>query len=213
MDRLKSILSIIGLGKPASQAFRVYRQWRSRYKWEELKASRCVWLELGSGAKEGRNGWTTVDLSGADILHDLRKGIPLPNESVDRIYTSHTFEHIPYKELIVFINECHRVLKVGGELSVSVPNAYLYIKAYIEGKNCVSQESAYQPALVDTNSLMDQINYIAYMDGQHHYMFDEQNLINTIRKAPFSSVIKRGFDSSVDLESRDFESIYASAIK
>ncbi len=60
---------------------------------------------------------------------------------------------------------------------------------------------------------MDQVNYIAYMNDQHKYMFDSENLLNTIRKSPFSSVRLREFDDAIDMLSRDFESIYASAIK
>jgi ribosome modulation factor len=44
-------------------------------------------------------------------------------------------------------------------------------------------------------------------------MFDAENLVNTLKKAPFNRVTLRGFDSGIDLKSRDFESIYASAIK
>lgn len=182
-------------------------------KWRALSNSHLVLLELGSGAKKGVNGWTTVDLNGADIIHDLRNGIPLPESSVDKIYTSHMFEHIPYNNLVPFINECYRVLKPGGELSVSVPNAGLYIKAYYERRTFREKGKDYIPAIVDTGSFLDQVNYIAYMDGLHHYMFDEENLINTIKKAPFKSVTSRKFDADIDLEARNYESIYASAIK
>ena len=185
----------------------------SHPKWRDLRRQERVLLELGSGRKSGENGWTTVDLSGSDIFHDLRKGIPLPLGSVDRIYTSHMFEHIPYKELVVFINECFRVLKPGGELSVCVPDAGRYIRAYVEGMRFRPQGDGYIPAIVDTDSLIDQVNYIAYMDQQHKYMFDSENLINTLKKAPFRKVVLREFDEGLDLKSRDFESIYASAIK
>ena len=110
---------------------KLYRHQQSRRKWVKLMDFDRIWMELGSGPKKGTKGWTTVDINGADINYDLRKGIPLPDESVDRIYTSHMLEHLPYKELLDFINECYRVLRVGGELSVCVPNASLYIRAYI----------------------------------------------------------------------------------
>jgi hypothetical protein len=66
---------------------------------------------------------------------------------------------------------------------------------------------------VDTGSLLDQVNYIAYMDGHHSYMFDRENLVNTLKKAPFHEVSLRAFDEALDLKKRDFESIYAIAIK
>lgn len=60
---------------------------------------------------------------------------------------------------------------------------------------------------------MDQVNYLAYMGQQHKYMFDPENLVNTLKKAPFSDVRLRQFDPTLDMESRDHESIYASAQK
>ena len=54
---------------------------------------------------------------------------------------------------------------------------------------------------------------MAYMAGEHCYMFDEENLVNTLRKVGFTSVELRAFDESIDLKERDFESIYATAIK
>lgn len=182
-------------------------------KWRSLKNKEIIWLEFGSGHKKGTGGWTTVDLVGADISCDLRKGIPLPDESVDRIYSSHMFEHIPYQELVFFINECFRVLKKGGELSVCVPNAGLYIQAYIAGSWFRPIETCHKPAVVDTGSFLDQVNYIAYMGQEHRYMFDEENLINTLKMAAFRDVALREFDASIDLETRHFESIYAVAVK
>jgi predicted SAM-dependent methyltransferase len=210
---LHHILIRIGLKPFALYARSIFFHLCSYPKWCALKSKRRVWLELGSGAKKGANGWTTVDFLGADISHDLRKGIPLPSESVDRIYSSHMLEHIPYKELIIFINECYRVLKKGGELSVCVPNAALYIQSYAAGAKFKAKGEGYGPALIETGSLMDQVNYIAYMDQQHKYMFDQENLINTLKLAPFSDVSLRNFDQSIDLKVRLFESIYAKAIK
>ena len=66
---------------------------------------------------------------GADIIHDLRKGLPLPENSVDKIYASHVLEHIPYRELINLLRELHRILNKGGELYVSVPDVSLFINA------------------------------------------------------------------------------------
>lgn len=210
---MKDFLRQVGLVKQAKKSKYILDSLLSRKKWQSLATSNHIQLELGSGQKKGKGGWVTVDLSGADISHDLRKGIPLPDESVDRIYTSHMLEHIPYQALIVFINECWRVLKVGGEFSVSVPNAELFINAYCEKRFFMDPARGYLPAKVDTGSFLDQVNYIAYMGGHHRYMFDEENLLNTMTKAPFSSVVIRDYDAEIDIQARDFVSIYASAIK
>jgi hypothetical protein len=51
------------------------------------------------------------------------------------------------------------------------------------------------------------------MDGHHSYMFDEENLLEVLKKAGFSNVALRYFDKGLDLESRDFQSIYVEAEK
>lgn len=181
--------------------------WKRLYRLKEIK------LELGSGPKKGLNGYVTVDIRGADLCRNLKKGIPLKDESVECIYTSHLLEHIPFQELISLLTECKRVLKRGGVLSVCVPDAYKYIQAYVEKREFIDKDFLYMPALVDTGSFIDQVNYIAYMDGHHSYMFDEQNLVNTLKKTGFSSVNLRDFNPALDCKDRQFESIYAMAIK
>ena len=182
-------------------------------KWIILRKRKKIFLEIGSGNKKGTNEWVTVDLYGADIIHDLKKGIPLPEASVDEIYASHVLEHISFKDLIVMLNEIYRVLKPNGKFSVCVPDASLYIKSYTNMKNFLLEGEIYKPAVIDTGSFMDQINYIAYMGQEHKYLFDKQNLVNTLKKIPFKKVELRAFNESIDMKSRDFESIYAIAIK
>ncbi len=190
-----------------------YRQLTSYLKWKNLKKSSEIKLELGSGERKGTNGWTTIDNKSSDINWDLRRGIPLPDNCVDKIYSSHLLEHIPYNELIAFLSECHRVMKVNGEFSVCVPNFRLYINSYIEGENFKDKSLWHQPGLINTGSAIDQLNYMMYMDGQHKYMFDEENLINTLYLSGFKDVSLRDFDHTLDLKERDFESIYAVAFK
>lgn len=190
------------------------QQLGAKYKWRALREKEEIKLELGSGRKRGEGGWVTVDItSGADINWDLRKGIPLPNDSVDKMYSSHLLEHIPYQQLIPFLRECRRALRSDGEFLVCVPNARLYIDGYISGELFCSKEMWSQQALVETGSKIDQLNYMAYMNDKHKYMFDEENLVNTLLTAGFASAELRQFDPSVDLKERDFESIYAVAKK
>jgi predicted SAM-dependent methyltransferase len=185
------------------------------FKWKALQKSKFIKLELGSGPKKGARGWTTVDTKGADLYRDLRFGIPLKDEVVDCIYSSHLLEHIPYSSLLLFLADCNRVLKKGGFFSVCVPNARYYIKAYLEKSDFEGLHGVniYGPAAIKTGSCLDQVNYIAYMDGQHCYMFDEENLINTLKLVGFLDVKLREFDPSVDMIERDYASIYAIARK
>ena len=51
------------------------------------------------------------------------------------------------------------------------------------------------------------------MDGHHKYLYDEENLILILERKGFRNVRLRNLDPSLDLKTRDFESIYVEAQK
>jgi len=179
-----------------------------------LLGNKNIMLEVGAGEKKGNNGWTTLDLNNkCDIYWDLRDGIPFPKNSVSKIYSSHFLEHLTFKEGQFFLQECLKVLVPNGIFSVCVPNARIYIEAYIKNEKLDdSKFCLYLPGYNNTTKI-DYVNYTAYMDGHHKYMFDEENILCILAKAGFREVKLRCFDNLLDLKQRDFESIYAEAIK
>jgi len=185
----------------------------SKNRWKKLIQQDEIKLNLGSGPTNGTNGWVNVDLFGADINHDLTKGVPLADNTVDVVYSSHVFEHIPYQDLLHVIQEIRRILKPGGKLLVCVPNAGLYLRAYFRNEMFVNYDEMYIPAAVNTNSKIDQLNYIAYLNGDHTFMFDEENIINILKMCDFNNVDFRDFNDEIDSLERDFESMYVQAFK
>jgi predicted SAM-dependent methyltransferase len=197
---------------PISNAFR-HQQSKQKIR-RLLKEGRDIRIELGAGSKSGKGGWTTVDMTRTcDIYWDLRRGIPFPDGSVKTIYSSHFLEHLSFHETQRFLDECRRALAPDGKFSICVPNARIYINAYVKG-NVLDPGMflGYEPAYNRTTPI-DYVNYTAYMGGQHKYMFDEENLIFILKAKGFRNVRLRNFDSSIDLQERAFESIYAEADK
>lgn len=208
----KNILKIPGL-----KEFYIYIKEKIIYflekqKWNKLKKKSKIKLDLGSN-KKGTNGFVTIDHLSGDIKHNLFNPLPLDNSTVDEIYTSHTLEHFKFENILFILKECNRVLKPEGKLKICVPNAKLYIESYIKNEKFIYRKSWYSLAVVDTGSHIDQLNYIAYLNGQHKYMFDEQNLISIIKMCGFKDVSLRNFEVELDLKERHFESIYAIGIK
>lgn len=179
-----------------------------------LKEKKPIKLEIGSGKKKGVNGWLTLDMvEGSDIYWDLSLGLPFPDESIEKIYSSHVFEHFSYEDGQLLLEECHRVLVPDGEFSISVPNAKIYIEAYMNSDSLDENKYfGYKPAF-NNSSKIDYVNYMAYMGGHHRHMFDEENLLSYLNKKEFKEVFVREFEPEFDLLVRDFESIYARAIK
>ena len=56
------------------------------------------------------------------VAHNLKKGIPFKNNSVDVVYHSHVFEHLPKEHAKKFMAEVKRVLKPGGIQRIVIPD-------------------------------------------------------------------------------------------
>ena len=179
-----------------------------------LKEKRDIHLEIGSGPKKGKNGWITLDIcDGCDVIWNLSSGIPFPDNSISKIYNSHLLEHFYFKDIKNILNECLRVLIPGGEFNVAVPNARIYIDHYINKEPLDKQlYLSYEPAYY-FNSYLDYVNYIAYMDDEHKFMFDEENMLAVLHNIGFKNERLREFDPQLDMESRRHESVFAIAHK
>lgn len=192
------------------------RRWKARgtpAKARSLLASgRPIKLDIGAGDTD-RPGWVTLDISqDCDLFWDLRNGIPFPDNSVNIIYSSHLFEHMDHDAGQALMAEAQRVLVPGGEFSICVPNARLYIEAYLGIAELGPNHDFWEPALSDTEGI-SLVNYIAYMAGEHKCLFDSDSLLSRLNAAGFTDVESRSFDSSIDLPEREFESIYAHGFK
>ncbi|MEM4261469.1 MAG: methyltransferase domain-containing protein, partial [Candidatus Diapherotrites archaeon] len=55
-----------------------------------------------------------------DLVHDLEKPFPFKSSSVDFILAKHVIEHL--RNPIEFIEECWRILKLGGEIHIFSPH-------------------------------------------------------------------------------------------
>ena len=81
-------------------------------------------LHLGCGTNK-LAGWINIDsVAGCrpDLVHDITQPLPYPDQSVDEILAEDLLEHFDkYMRCVVF-GEWARVLKVGGTITVQVPN-------------------------------------------------------------------------------------------
>ncbi|MEM1367951.1 MAG: methyltransferase domain-containing protein, partial [Cyanobacteria bacterium P01_H01_bin.15] len=137
-----------------------------------LAGEKPLLLEIGSGPVKGKNGWTTLDRSEkCDICWDLSKPLPFPENSISKIYSSHVLEHFFYPQLTSLLSDCYRVLKPSGIFSVCVPDASIYVQAYLKPDEFQPKE-LHKPAF-HYHTKIDYLNYITYMNGQHRHLFDQ----------------------------------------
>jgi len=84
----------------------------------------CEKIDLGCG-KSKRKGFTGIDIldQGQEILCDVRHGIPLPDNSVSELYSSHFVEHLTPSELPAVFLEILRVCKDNSTITIHCPEA------------------------------------------------------------------------------------------
>jgi predicted SAM-dependent methyltransferase len=102
-------------------------------------------LDIGAGDSPKGPEYTSVDLYvGADIEAPMWE-IPLPDGSVEEIYSSNALEHVSKFKVIPTIREWHRLLQVGGLLYLVVPDLKWAVKFWLEIAEMDSSEATTWP--------------------------------------------------------------------
>jgi predicted SAM-dependent methyltransferase len=78
-------------------------------------------IDLG-GAHDCPPGYQSLDLVDADILCDVRNGLPFPSHSVGVLRAHDFLEHLEPGDIVPFMNEAYRVLAPGGWLLTHTPS-------------------------------------------------------------------------------------------
>lgn len=106
----------------------------------ELKISlakqekKSILVNLGCGTRYHLD-WINIDFNGdGKIVYpwDFRRGLPLPSDSCDAIYSSHVLEHLSRNEAHYFLEECLRSIKRGGVLRLALPDLEGIVRSYIK---------------------------------------------------------------------------------
>jgi len=94
-------------------------------------------LKLHIGGTVPNPDWKILDVEQrpeVDFVADAKDLGLFADESVDMIYASHVLEHFYYnldEELVSTLKEWRRVLKIGGQLLISVPNLRVLCWLYL----------------------------------------------------------------------------------
>ncbi len=89
-------------------------------------------LACGKDCREGFHGVDVAELDGVQQVDLLRFPWPFESDSVEELHSSHFVEHIPHDlpgeteindGLVLFMDECYRILKPEGKLTIIHPHA------------------------------------------------------------------------------------------
>lgn len=142
------------------------------------------------------------------VHHDLARGLPFIDDSVDVVYSSHFLEHLHRGDAQNLLNESYRVLKKGGMVRVCIPDLAYAISLYDQG------EAAKERMLQSYFFVDDKASYYAV----HKYMYDFELLEKALKAAGFGDIRKCSYQQGETpdltvLDNRPDESLFVEARK
>jgi len=155
--------------------------------------------------------------AGADLRLDIRRPLPFADSSCAEIYCEHLLEHLAYPgEVLTVLRDWHRVLVLGGRLSVGVPDTVAPLRDYVTGARDYFEwcrTHPWYPPWIETR--MDQINFHFRQQGlgfglDHLYAYDLDTLAARLTAVGFTDIAERPFDPSRDSRPR---TLYVDATK
>jgi predicted SAM-dependent methyltransferase len=172
-------------------------------------------LDFGC-AFEKHDGWIGSDKIdyGQEHVGDILDGLPWPDYYFDMITAHHSLQMITFTDFPRALAELRRVLKVGGLLRISVPDADLAIQRYLAGDDVfpVSEE-------VERTKSGRFLRYLLW-HGDARSAFTFENLADTLNRYGFQNVRWCSFKQThsdypeiVDLDGREDESLIVECMR
>lgn len=112
--------------------------------------------------------------------HNLLYGIPLEDQTVDFVYSSHFLEHLTKEHGRRLLDECFRVLKPGGVLRIAVPDLEHAWQMYRRGDK--------ERMIHDFFFSGDETGF-----GQHRYAYDYELLSAVLYEKGFTQIQRAEF--------------------
>jgi len=151
---------------------------------------------------------------------DATKKIPLKDDSIECLYTSHMLEHISREGAVFFLREAVRVLKVGGVLRVAVPDLRLAINDYLAKEDADSFMKGIYVEAQPIKKMKDKFKLFVTGYRHHQWMYDGKSLSLLMKNSGLRNVkvYQKGETSIQDpkglnLYERSEESVYIEGIK
>jgi predicted SAM-dependent methyltransferase len=181
-------------------------------------------VQIGGGTHR-IDGFFNIDLvPPADLLWDVREGIPLQDDSTAEIFSEHFLEHIDYPHSAKqYAREAHRALAPGGRIITGVPDAAFALSRYPRPLDptdeTIERWYAKRTCRADINTRLDLVNLV-FRDQDddptytpHLWAYDHDKLVQLFTEAGFITVEPWAFDPAIANPKRRWGSVYVVATK
>lgn len=154
-------------------------------------------------------------------VHNLAKGIPFQNGSVDVVYHSHLLEHLDRHVAHHFVTEAKRVLRPNGVVRIVVPDFEVLCRHYLEHVekcdtvvNAIPDHDNYFEMLIghcvrrEVLSTSQQPPLLRFLENMvlgdarsrgdtHQWMYDRHNMRSLLENAGFRTIVIQNYNSSL----------------
>lgn len=160
------------------------------------------YLNLGCGSHRPKgHEWTNVDQLSQQLPDhevgqlkgernylemDISKPLEFPDEEFHAILMAHVLEHFSVQPAQSLLRECLRVLKPGGVIMVSVPDAEYFRHVFPKDKGAPTWQDLYGVS-DPPNPIPTWMQAALYFD-QHYQVFSEETLWCALTNAGFTNV-------------------------
>jgi predicted SAM-dependent methyltransferase len=186
------------------------------------------YLNVGCGA-ETHPDFINLDYTwnpSLDLCWDITRGLPLPDASMQGIFTEHCLEHVTYDQCVEVLREFKRVLRKRGVLRVVLPDAGLYLDLYQKRRQGLDVEFPYVGVVGERDLEEDSrvaftpmmaVNRIFRGYG-HLFAYDAETLCAMLEHCGFREVERcefmKGRDQRllIDSDVRRPQSLYVEAV-
>ena len=171
-----------------------------------------VKIEIGGG-EHPTEGYYHLDARSdlpcwaIDIIHNIARPLPLPDESISEILTNHCIEHLGWHEVPAFLSECHRVLIRGGKLKIRTPDLEEIARRYLRGElhpgtqeEASKLESAFGRVNQGALAILKLFALQTYKENYHGAVFDWETLRDCLLRQGFADVQGPHAMSSIGME-------------
>lgn len=150
---------------------------------------------------------------------DAVKGLPLPDNSVDTLYSSHMLEHLDQTGAGLFLKEARRVLISGGIIRLVVPDLRKLVQQYLDSGDADTFLSASYLSQSQTGTIAQRLRNLLVGNRYHQWMYDGESLVRLLLLHGFSDPgIQTPGETRIEnpellnLKERLSESIYVEAV-